>query len=115
MPRCKDGGYCIDDLCHNGSVTLCGLYWFQDLSESGEWMGEDDDYDPEYDDEPSRSLVVLAPGVCPVDGSTLSPDGMEEPALFKHGGYGATRRTVVMFCPACGWSITREVSAVSPR
>lgn len=67
------------------------------------------------DAEPGAALVPLDPDVCPNDGTTLVPDGMDEPALFLHGGYGATRRTVVLTCPTCSWGITREVSEISPR
>lgn len=59
--------------------------------------------------------VPLDQTVCPNDGTTLTPDGMDEPALFKHGGYGATRRTVILTCRQCGWGITREISEISPR
>lgn len=64
---------------------------------------------------PGTGLAVLDPDVCPNDGTPLRADGMDEPALFLHGGYGATRRTVVLTCPTCAWGITREVGEISPR
>lgn len=38
----------------------------------------------------------------------------DEPALFIHGGHGATRRSILRLCPACGYARTLEVSEVRP-
>jgi len=39
--RCPLGGLapCVDDMCHSGDRTLCGLFWGEDFCEH--------DYDPE--------------------------------------------------------------------
>jgi hypothetical protein len=39
MPRCRDGLYCIDDLCHMTEQTLCGI-WVNEAEEAGD-LGED--------------------------------------------------------------------------
>lgn len=61
------------------------------------------------------AAVVHVPAeVCPeCDGQTRSRT-VEQPALLRHGGHGATERTTTRSCP-CGWSITSEISEVSPR
>jgi hypothetical protein len=74
-----------------------------------------DDVDPLADPPITTDLVHLDQTICPDDGTRLQAYVMHEPALFKHGGYGATRRTVVLSCPACGWGITAEVSEISPN
>lgn len=54
-------------------------------------------------------------GVCPQCGSDQVVErGSHQPALFFHGGYGATRRTVLRLCLACDWWITSEISEVKP-
>lgn len=46
MPRCSDGSWCIDDLCHFTSRTLCGIYE-DEYDDRGEFSleGTDDDWD----------------------------------------------------------------------
>lgn len=58
------------------------------------------------------ALVALDRDRCPRDGATLEQVTWYEPALIRHGGYGATRKTVQKLCPACGWSIVAERSEV---
>ena len=57
--------------------------------------------------------MALDPEVCPDCGGPVRIADFDQPAMFFHGGYGATERTVYAFCP-CGWSLTREVSEVRP-
>lgn len=54
---------------------------------------------------------------CPECGPVVGPLAeyeTEQDALFIHGGYGATSRTVQVVCNTCGWSMVREVSEVRP-
>lgn len=43
MPRCRDGKWCIDDLCHFTEQTLCGLWTDEDHDGDGEWSTDDED------------------------------------------------------------------------
>jgi len=55
MPRCTDGNWCVDDLCHWGSRTLCGVE-AAEYDPAGEFhRAEDEDpyYDPDHDWDPS--------------------------------------------------------------
>ena len=65
-------------------------------------------------------MIVLALNQkrCPACDEPLVQYEVEQDALFAHGGYGATSRTVQVVCPdpACGWSMVREVSEIrTPR
>jgi hypothetical protein len=64
----------------------------------------------------TKALVAIDPGVCPACSTELVETALHEPALIRHGGYGATRRTVDVYCPRddCRWSMQREVSEVRP-
>lgn len=44
MPRCSDGKWCIDDMCHWGGRTLCGLER-EDFDLDGEHHDPWDDLD----------------------------------------------------------------------
>lgn len=46
MPRCRNAVWCIDDLCYGTDRTLCGLWFPDDIDESGEWA-EDDEWSDE--------------------------------------------------------------------
>lgn len=48
MPRCKDGQWCIDDLCHMTEQTLCGV-WVNAAEEADDW-GEEYEDDPQEPD-----------------------------------------------------------------
>lgn len=61
------------------------------------------------------ALATTNAGRCPACGELLEEDGQfDQPALFFHGGYGATERTRYRSCAVCGWSLTSEVGAVRP-
>jgi len=62
----------------------------------------------------SGELVPIDTDRCPVCGMTLERVTIEEAMLFRHGGYGATRRTVRDAC-RCGWAIVREITEIRPR
>lgn len=63
----------------------------------------------------SRELVRIAG--CPACGGPLTEAVVETPALFIHGGYGATRRSTWAICPDtdCRWSIERVVEETRPE
>ena len=52
MPRCRDGKWCIDDLCHMTEVTICGVWLSEDRGPDGDYPAEDDDeWGEEYEDD----------------------------------------------------------------
>jgi len=60
------------------------------------------------------SAIVHVPAdVCPDCGGDTRTQTREQPALVRHGGHGATERTVVRSCP-CGWHQVAERSEVRP-
>lgn len=59
------------------------------------------------------TLVPFDTARCPECRAATHTQTVHQPALFHHGGYGATRRTVVVSC-ACGWEITVDVSETRP-
>ena len=62
----------------------------------------------------SRALVPFPRGICPSCGDPFDALSVAQGALFRHGGYGATERTVVDRC-WCGYRLVREVTEVNPR
>ena len=62
----------------------------------------------------TTALVVIDPLSCPVCGGALTSVIVEAPMLFRHGGYGATKRTTTVFCEPCRWRLVRDVSEVRP-
>lgn len=60
------------------------------------------------------AIATLDHQGCPDCGTDLAQYEVEQDALFFHGGYGATNRTVQLVCPDCGWSMVQEVSEVRP-
>jgi hypothetical protein len=59
------------------------------------------------------TAVAVDPTRCPDCGRPLMVDATEQPALLRHGGYGATRRTVARLCP-CGWHLVASIGEVAP-
>lgn len=59
------------------------------------------------------TLVAIPADRCPACGAGTHDTPVEQPALLRHGGYGATRRTVLRSC-RCGWMLLAEVSEVWP-
>lgn len=76
----------------------------------------------------SKELVPVSTARCPNCGSSLRRVTMEEPNMFRHGGYGATRRTITDHCSGddpdyfltgggvegCHWKLIRSVQEVRP-
>lgn len=63
----------------------------------------------------STALVPWTPGKCPqCAGEGLETLTLGEPALFRHGGYGATRETVLEL-HACGYRREVRTTEVNPR
>lgn len=50
------------------------------------------------------------PTACPECGTDLASTATGQPALFRHGGYGAARTTTVAHCPVCGWAYIPDES-----
>lgn len=63
----------------------------------------------------SRELVPVAADACPTCAGVLLVMSIAQPALFRHGGYGATQRQTERWCPTCGWHLLAEVVEVNPR
>lgn len=61
------------------------------------------------------SLVALDLAVCPVCSGPLREACADEPALLRHGGYGATRRSCRTICEACGWTLLASISERRPE
>ena len=47
--------------------------------------------------------VAVRPDGCHQCGGPLTTQAAGQPALFRHGGYGATVTTMRRWCPTCGW------------
>jgi len=62
------------------------------------------------------SLVAIPPDLCPRCGHFTREVIVEEPALLRHGGYGATRQTVTVVCDTdgCGWTHTPRSGEIAP-
>jgi hypothetical protein len=60
------------------------------------------------------TMVPLDVAACPDCDTPTATMTVHQPALFHHGGYGATRRTVVIYCPACWWEVITDISETRP-
>lgn len=63
---------------------------------------------------PAGELVAVDLTACPDCGTPTEQRAQHEGALFFHGGYGATRRTVEVWCPGCPWFLTTDISEERP-
>jgi len=63
----------------------------------------------------SRALVHVPADACPACGGRTVDEVTEAPALFFHGGYGATLRTVRRCCTICLWGRLVEETEARPR
>lgn len=63
---------------------------------------------------PPGPLVVLDPTVCPACTSPVRDVTWDQPALLRHGGYGATRRVVQRTCDRCGWTLRIRIDEIRP-
>lgn len=59
------------------------------------------------------ALAVIPSDRCPACGRVTEADVVEQPALLRHGGHGATRRTRIRRCE-CGWRLVAEITEVRP-
>jgi predicted RNA-binding protein with PUA domain len=60
---------------------------------------------------------VIVPVVldrCPDCGGALRELTVDEPALLRHAGRGATRRTRTVHCPSCPWALIIERGETRP-
>ena len=64
----------------------------------------------------SKELVPVATESCPDCDSPMESTTIHEPALLRHGGYGATARTTVVRCSnrGCRWWMETERTEVRP-
>ena len=62
---------------------------------------------------PSEIEHVPTVDRCPRCGATVHEQTIRQDALLRHGGHGATEKTVTRSC-GCGWSLTVEVSEERP-
>lgn len=60
------------------------------------------------------ALAVLPADRCPACGHPVTETAYAEPALFVHGGYGATRATRLRTCGHCDWALVVEVTETAP-
>jgi hypothetical protein len=60
------------------------------------------------------TLVPLRPDRCPDCHTTLGRLVVWQRALLRHAGYGSVEETNSVFCPRCGWALTKEVNSVRP-
>jgi hypothetical protein len=62
----------------------------------------------------TTTLAVLPADNCPDCGRPFEAHtAWEQPALVRHGGYGANARTVLRHCP-CGYRLIVEHGEVRP-
>ena len=54
------------------------------------------------------------PDACTRCGAPTRTVELHEPALLRHGGYGATRRTRYVACPTCHLIRLTEVKEIRP-
>lgn len=60
------------------------------------------------------TLSPLLSDRCPDCDTGLGVYQVDQPALFIHGGYGASVRTILRSCPRCGWQLIAERGEVRP-
>lgn len=60
-----------------------------------------------------RQLIALPRDRCPVDQLPLVISSVAQPALFRHGGYGATWTTTYRSC-RCGWRLVAQGQETRP-
>lgn len=71
---------------------------------------------PEPARQPSSSAVEHVSTVdrCPRCESTIHQQTIRQGAFLRHGGYGATERTVTRSCSDCQWFTTVEFAEETP-
>lgn len=61
----------------------------------------------------SAALVAVDPTRGPDCAASVDVEVVDEPALFLHGGYGATRSSTHRYC-RCGWWLLTSVDERRP-
>lgn len=61
----------------------------------------------------TKAVVHVPLSTCPTCGGDLDYEQIEEDALFRHGGHGATRCSRRAHC-RCGWTLLVESSEIRP-
>ena len=61
------------------------------------------------------TLVPITPSTCTDCLTALYEVATAQPALFRHGGHGATITTVVSWCPTCGYEGASSRSETRPE
>ncbi len=56
-----------------------------------------------------------APATCPDCARRLKAITFAQPALFFHGGHGATTTTTIIVCGRCGYTRHRSTETTNPR
>lgn len=60
------------------------------------------------------AIVVVPNDRCHHCGTPVDEESFDQPALLRHGGYGATHRTTFILCPSCDWSQVLQTQEVRP-
>jgi hypothetical protein len=60
------------------------------------------------------ALSVVDPDACPDCGDELAEIGYDQPAVVRHGGYGATIRVRHLACPTCPYQRHHETTETRP-
>lgn len=60
------------------------------------------------------TLAATDPFQCPTCNRELDLEVVDQPAIVRHAGYGATQRTITRHCPGCGWSLYHTTTETRP-
>lgn len=61
------------------------------------------------------ALAIVDADSCPDCAAPVADIRFEQPALFRHGGYGADRHVTIRHCARfCGWHILAHVGEAPP-
>lgn len=65
----------------------------------------------------TKALEAIDPNACPACGWPLKSVESRQPALLRHGGYGATMRVTTLHCSSdeCHWHRQSEQTEVNPK
>lgn len=59
------------------------------------------------------ALVLVGTRLCPACRLPTRSYRLEQPALFRHAGFGATIRSTIRWC-LCGWALLVDSTEVRP-
>lgn len=60
------------------------------------------------------TLATREPWQCPDCDTELTLQIVDQPAIVRHGGYGATRRTITRHCTTCGYTLNHIITETTP-